>query len=80
MEIDVIYRISKGKTDVMDTIEILYEICDNVHSSCGIECPVYELNGGPVNPHRPFRENRGCDCFKNGSKMFAFIKEKLQWK
>ena len=52
----------------------LYEICDRVHASCDSECPVYALNNGPLNAHKPFAENRGCDCFKNGASMFRFIK------
>ena len=57
-----------------DIEEELYEVCDRVHSSCDSECPVYKKNGGPVNSHRPFKENRGCDCFKSGKAMLAFIR------
>ena len=53
----------------------LFEICDREHSGCNNECPVYRLNGSAVvNGHKPFAENRGCDCFKSGSRMYIFIK------
>jgi hypothetical protein len=48
----------------------LYEICDEVHSSCDCSCPVYDINKGPVDPSGP----SGCACFKNGKKMYDFIK------
>lgn len=55
--------------------EILFEVCDLVHSSCDARCPVYELNGceAPNNEHNGY----GCDCFKSGSSMLEFIKVKL---
>lgn len=54
----------------------LYEICDNNHSSCNNACPVYRLNGSKCvnDPPKPFKENRGCDCFKSGDAMYDFIK------
>ena len=56
----------------------LYDICDKVHAACDDECPVYKLNGHKVlDPdNKSFRENRGCDCFKNGRKMREFIRSK----
>ena len=50
----------------------LYEVCEREHSSCTSECPVYDLNRGPVNP------DSGCDCFKNGKAMLEFIRSKLK--
>ena len=45
----------------------LYEVCDRVHASCNNECPVFKKNGGKaVGADKPFKVNRGCDCFKNG--------------
>ena len=58
-----------------DIADELYEICSRVHASCDSECPVYRINGGPVNLHKPFEENRGCDCFKAGHAMLRFIRE-----
>lgn len=52
--------------DENDIDKALFEICDNVHSSCGYECPVYRL--------LPSKE--GCACFKNGARMRKLIKEK----
>lgn len=57
-----------------DIADSLYEICDREHSSCNSECPVFEKNYGPLHPERPFNENRGCDCFKNGYKMLDFLR------
>lgn len=56
----------------------LHEICDREHSGCNGECPVYRLNGGCVGANKPFSENRGCDCFKDGYAMYNFINEKYQ--
>lgn len=60
-----------------DIEEELYDICNDVHASCDCECPVYEINEGPVNPDKPFEENRGCDCFKNGRKMLNFLRANM---
>jgi hypothetical protein len=75
---ELIIKLAKGEPVTDADIEYgLYEICDRVHSSCDYECPVYDLNGGKtVNGDRPFEENRGCDCFKSGKAMLAFIREK----
>jgi len=57
--------------------EELYEICDSVHAQCNNECPVYKLNGSSIpDTAKIFKENRGCDCFKMGSMMLKFIREK----
>lgn len=59
-----------------DIAEGLYDICESEHSSCNPECPVYAKNGNkPVNGHRPFKENRGCDCFKDGAAMLRFLRQ-----
>ena len=72
---DLIVKVARGdKVEDSELISALYEICDDVHSTCDETCPVYALNGGPVNPHKPFVENRGCDCFKNGPRMLNFIR------
>ena len=52
----------------------LYEICEREHSSCNSDCPVYRLNGNSVPNTMPFEQNRGCDCYKNGSEMLKFIR------
>ena len=73
---DLIEKVAKGEVVTDEEIaEGLYEICDREHSSCNDDCPVYKINGGPVNPDKPFEENRGCDCFKNGHAMLRFIRE-----
>jgi len=72
---DMIAKLVKGETITDTDIEgALFDICDNVHSSCSGECPVYNVNGGPVHPEKPFEVNRGCDCFKNGKAMLKFLR------
>jgi hypothetical protein len=70
---NLIAKLAKGIefTD-KDLADHLYEICDNVHSSCDYSCPVYAANGFDT----PLNENGGCRCFKNGSAMLEFIREK----
>jgi len=58
-----------------DIADDLYEICVRVHASCGSECPVYKKNKGAVGADKPFDENRGCDCFKNGKAMLEFLRK-----
>jgi len=61
-----------------DIADALYEMCDNVHASCNSECLVYHLNYDEVpDTVHNFEINRGCDCFKNGLKMLAFIRKRL---
>ena len=53
----------------------LYYICDREHSSCNSDCPVFKLNFNKApGSNKPFKENRGCDCFKDGREMYIFIK------
>jgi hypothetical protein len=77
---DLIIKLAKGeKISDEDIASGLYEICDNVHSSCDNSCPVYELNGGKaLDTAKNFKVNRGCDCFKNGTAMLKFIRKKLK--
>ena len=64
----------KPVTD-FDIADALFEICDNVHSSCYSACPVYAANGHAVpDTAHDFKKNRGCDCFKNGAAMLAFLR------
>lgn len=64
----VITGLEVDDTEIKNT---LYEICDSVHATCSEDCPVYAMNGGPVNP-----KNQGCDCFKDGAKMLDFLRRK----
>ncbi len=66
--------IAKEKIEDGDIAGALFDICEREHSSCNDECPVFEKNGGAVNSNRPFKENRGCDCFKNGPAMLEFLR------
>lgn len=61
-----------------ERFQLLQDVCDNVHSSCYNDCPVYELNGqsAPNKTNSRFR----CDCFKNGEKMYNFILNKIEIK
>jgi hypothetical protein len=58
--------------------EHLFGICDSTHSlGCDDCCPVFEINGHKApGSDKPFKENRGCDCFKSGEKMLAFLRSK----
>jgi hypothetical protein len=49
----------------------LLEICCDEHYSCSDECPVFEANGGIPWTH----DLSVCECFKDGEKMAAFLKE-----
>ncbi len=52
--------------------EVLSEICDNNHSSCASECPVYHLNGNKIPESNT---NDECDVFQSAPKMLAFIRK-----
>jgi len=72
----IIKLVTSKRIDERDIEQALYEICDEVHSSCDSLCPVYLLNGNkPVNADKDFNINRGCDCFKSGKNMLKFIRE-----
>lgn len=72
MDLSLIKKLVTGRPFKRKEIEnLLYEICDDEHSSCSNNCPVYALNKGPVNPSG---SSQGCDCFKNGKKAYDFIK------
>jgi len=72
-----IIRGNGKKIKEADIVEELNEICENVHASCNDECPVFEFNNHQVlDTVHDFEANRGCDCFKDGKKMLAFIKAK----
>jgi len=59
-----------------DIAEELYEICDRVHSGCDEECPVFKKNGNKaVGEDKPWEENRGCDCFKDGKMMLKYLRK-----
>jgi len=75
MDKNLIRRLVKGQKPFKRQIQdLLYEICDDVHSSCDRRCPVNVINGGPVNPTE---DNCGCACFKNGKAMYDFIRSKI---
>ena len=75
---DLILKLAKGETITDADLEYeLYKICERVHSSCDYKCPVYRLNGNKVpDTANDFKVNRGCDCFKSGKNMLAFIRSK----
>ena len=55
----------------VDIEERLREVCNDVHSSCNEECPVFEKFGGiPWN-----KDLTCCRYFKNGKKMLEFLKK-----
>jgi hypothetical protein len=78
MNEEVLNKMIRGEpvTDA-DIAEILTDICDREHSSCNDECPVYKANGhAALGSDKPFKSNRGCDCFKNGAAMLRFLRQK----
>jgi hypothetical protein len=79
MDDNILIALIKGEPISQELIEsACYDMCEHEHSSCNSACLVYALNGNAsVNAHRPFKENRGCDCFKNGKAIFNFIKNSL---
>lgn len=67
--------VDREPVDDSDLANALFDICEREHSSCNMNCPVYEANDGQcVNADRPFKENRGCDCFKDGHAMLNFLR------
>lgn len=69
----LVYGERVSKTEIASE---LYEICEREHSSCNDSCPVFRLNGSKCpGSDKPFEENRGCDCFKNGKAMYNFVKK-----
>ena len=71
MDTELILRIADGTTNKKDAEEILYDICDSVHSSCDSDCPVYEKNGGV--PWVNGESGGDCRTFRYGSKMLHYI-------
>jgi len=63
MNKSMLVKLIKGELPTRQEIEQeLYDICDRVHASCGVECPAYVVG-------------LRCMCFKNGRAMFNLIKE-----
>jgi hypothetical protein len=59
-----------------DIEDELFKICNRIHSSCDRQCPVYALNNGhPLGFEKDWLSNCGCDCFKNGKAMLAFMRK-----
>ena len=78
MDYDLIAKLATGEVPTDEDIaNMLSEICENEHANCSSsDCPILKLNGGEApGSDKPFRENRGCDCFKNGTAMLEFIRE-----
>ena len=51
----------------------LYEICDRTHAQCDTNCPIYRLYDGKVPEDDKMGKIFGCNYFKDGHKMLAFI-------
>ena len=54
--------------------DALYEVCCDEHARCSARCPVFLVNGGVPDSAHDFEVNRGCDCFKDGRKMYWFLR------
>ena len=70
---DILVKLAMGEqvTD-LDIAEGLAEVCDNEHSSCSDNCPVYRMNGGEA-PNE-LQTRKGCDCFGDGWIMLAYLR------
>jgi hypothetical protein len=65
---ELIYKAMMGKTITNKDIEnALHDICDNVHSSCGCDCPVWLLQTEAE------RKIGKCPHCRNGESMRIFI-------
>ena len=74
---ELLSRAIRGKTITDNVIEDTLEgICEDVHATCNNACPIYEKYGKAPGNDKPFKVNRGCDCFKNGKKMLTMIRSK----
>ena len=66
----ILIKLITGKKILQKDIEEgLYEVCDNVHSTCDFTCPIYEF----VLTQKQ-RENSGCPYFKDGTKMLEALR------
>lgn len=71
---NIIVKLAKGMTPTEeDLTDALWDICDDVHSSCDFRCPVFDMNGGKIPSKDGHQWN--CSCFKNGTAMLKFIRE-----
>lgn len=53
-----------------EVFKAFYLVCDREHAECSDRCPVFKKHGGTPN----FRKTRmGCDCFKDGRKMYEYV-------
>lgn len=57
-----------------DIASDLYEVCSSVHASCDNECPVFEKFSG-IPKRTKWGKEYGCDCFKDGNRMLAFLRK-----
>lgn len=70
---EMIIALCQGNIPTKEQIkDELYNICDEVHSSCNEKCPVYDINEG-IPWDKPLNN---CICFKNAKKMYNFIQNK----
>ena len=69
MEVDLIVRIANGKTTKQDAVDILCGICDDNHSSCNNNCPVYQEFGDIPWNHK----GGNCKCYREGKRMLKYL-------
>ncbi|MFA5395463.1 MAG: hypothetical protein WC346_05515 [Methanogenium sp.] len=76
----ILVKLIQGEKITDTDIEnALFTICDDVHSGCNENCPVFALNNNQTpDTAKDFEVNRGCDCFKNGKAMRLFILKKIK--
>ena len=70
---DLLLKLIDGEKVTKEDIELaLYEMCDNVHSSCGSDCIVYNEVLTEEQRNKP----GGCPFFKNAGAMYEALKKR----
>jgi hypothetical protein len=65
MDYNLLMKLIKGGTPTdAELANELYEICDNVHSSCSFQCPMYQFK----------KDSPDCPFFKKGKEMLTFLR------
>ena len=88
---DLILKVIKNKVDDKNLERTLYEMCDEIHSSCNSNCLMISENlvkreHSDISQWSPFvavypeydspqSDNYGCPFFKNGAKMLRALRD-----
>ena len=55
----------------------MLNVCINTNSVCDESCPVFLLNKLSCPKKTEYGQLRGCDCYLDGKKMLAFVRENV---